>query len=96
MSVHFLDHRLCVVGCRVIPCETDAAARAFADGLLAGTAHPAIEVWQGQRAEQALIEPCHVQSKAFCPLQPTTMMAAWVTYRKRNVIDLFYESAQII
>jgi len=46
---YFLNHRLCVVGCRVIPCETDDDARAFADGLLAGTTYPAIEVWQGQR-----------------------------------------------
>ena len=46
---YFLDTRHYVVDCRLIACETDDAARAFADGLLAESAYPAIEVWEGQR-----------------------------------------------
>ncbi|HTO85074.1 MAG TPA: hypothetical protein VMQ73_22825, partial [Methylomirabilota bacterium] len=46
---YFLDTRRYVVDCRLITCETDDAARDFADGLLAQTAHPAIEVWEGLR-----------------------------------------------
>ena len=46
---YFLDTRHYVVDCRSMVCETDDAARAFADGLLAENAYPAIEVWEGQR-----------------------------------------------
>ncbi len=46
---YLLDTRRYVVDCRLISCETDDAACAFADGLLAETEYPAIEVWDGQR-----------------------------------------------
>jgi predicted short-subunit dehydrogenase-like oxidoreductase (DUF2520 family) len=46
---YFLDHRLYVVDHRVVTCETDDAARAIADELLAQNVYPAIEVWEGQR-----------------------------------------------
>ena len=46
---YFLDHRLYVVDCRMINCETDEAARAVANDLLAENLYPAIEVWEGQR-----------------------------------------------
>ena len=46
---YFLDYRYYVVDHRMIVCETDEAARTFADGLLAAHIYPAIEVWEGQR-----------------------------------------------
>ena len=46
---YFLDHRLYVVDCRMINCETDDAARVLANDLLAENVYPAIEVWEGPR-----------------------------------------------
>jgi len=46
---YFLHPRHYVVDCRSITCETDDAARAAADRLLAEAGHHAIKVWEGQR-----------------------------------------------
>lgn len=46
---YFLDEQRRVVDHRLVKCDTDDAARAFADGLLSESVYSMIEVWEAQR-----------------------------------------------
>ena len=46
---YFINGRRYVSDLHIVTCDSDEAARARAEELLAENAYPAIEVWEGQR-----------------------------------------------